>query len=46
MPDSKPRIGHEPVIEKRHLFVEESIPLLPASGDAVPVLPLAFDDLL
>ena len=43
--ESKPGIGHEPVIQKRHLLVEESIPLLPAPGDAVPVLPLAFDDL-
>src|SRR5205085_2939647 len=43
---SKSRIGHEPVIQKRHLLVEESIPLLPASGNAVPILPLAFDHLL
>jgi hypothetical protein len=44
--ESQPRIGHEPVIQKRHLLVEESIPLLPAPCDTVPVLPLAFDELL
>jgi len=43
---SESGIGYEPVIQKRHLLVEESIPLFPAPCDAVPVLPLAFDDLL
>jgi hypothetical protein len=39
-------ISHEPVIEVRHLLIEEAISLLPTAGDAVPVLPLAFNDLL
>ena len=32
------------MIQERHLFVEEAIPLLPASGNAVPVPALALDD--
>src|SRR5438132_13000622 len=41
---SKPRIGHEPVVQKRHLLLEESIPLLPSPCDTVPALTAPFDD--
>jgi hypothetical protein len=34
------------MIEEGHLLVEEAIPFFPATSDAVPVLALAFDDLL
>ena len=34
------------MIQIPRLFLEEAVPLLPAARDAVPVLLLAFDDLL